>query len=191
MRGAFRRPTVGGAACWIPNQSLGQISIKPKMLNFKSLGLDLRITPSLSLPRAPHIPPGRPQIGPCGCLVGNFFRFLCLPKCLPNFASKNHGKKCENRGFRPPKTLPKSFQNASEIEVPTNMRFFIDFESKFDACCKSQHQKNVRTRNVLSTFHTIRLIALSMHFRSENFTENPLKTMSEPFKLRCKKHLVF
>ena len=32
---------------------------KPKMLSFKSLGLDLRITPSLSLPRAPHIPPGR------------------------------------------------------------------------------------------------------------------------------------
>ena len=35
---------------------------KPKLLSFKSLGLDLRITPSLSLPRALRIPPGRPQI---------------------------------------------------------------------------------------------------------------------------------
>ena len=34
---------------------------KPKLLSFKGLGLDLRITPSLSLPRATHIPPGRPQ----------------------------------------------------------------------------------------------------------------------------------
>ena len=33
---------------------------QPKLFNFKSLGLDLRITPSLSLPRATHIPPGRP-----------------------------------------------------------------------------------------------------------------------------------
>ena len=34
---------------------------KPKLLSFKSLGLDLRITPSLSLPLATRIPPGRPK----------------------------------------------------------------------------------------------------------------------------------
>ena len=54
MREAIRRPTAGGAACWTPNQSLGQISIKPKMLSFKILGLDLRITPSLSLSPGPR-----------------------------------------------------------------------------------------------------------------------------------------
>ena len=60
-------------------------------------------------------------------LAGVFFRFFSLPKRLLKFASKNHRKKCENLGFWSPKTLPKPSQNPSKIDVPKNMRFFIDF----------------------------------------------------------------
>ena len=40
-------------------------------------------------------------------------------------------KKSEKPGFWPPKTIPKSFQNAFKIDVPKNMQFFIDFCSMF------------------------------------------------------------
>ena len=56
-----------------------------------------------------------------------FRRFFRLPKRTSKMTSKNHRKKCENRGFWPPKTVPKSFQNASEIDVPKNIRFLRPF----------------------------------------------------------------
>ena len=105
--------------------------------------------------------------------------------------SKNHRKKCGNQGFWPPKPLPKPSPNPLKIDVPKNMQFFIDFGSNFDACCKSQHQKNVRPRSVLLTFHTIHCIAFCVHFRSKKPTENPSKTTSEPFQNRCRKRVVF
>ena len=49
---------------------------KPQLLSFKSLGLDIRITPSLSLPRATHIPPGRPKIDDRPLSDALFFDFL-------------------------------------------------------------------------------------------------------------------
>ena len=90
-----------------------------------------------------------------------------------------------------PQILLKSAKNASEIDVPTNMKIFTDFYMIFVACCKSQHQKNVRPRTVLLTFHTIRLIALSMHFWSEKPTKNPSKMTSEPLQNRYQKRVVF
>ena len=114
MRGAFRRPTAGGAACWIPNQSLGQISVKPKMLSSKSLGLDLRITPSLSLPRAPHIPPGRPKIDDGPPADALFFDFLPFQNVFQNLLRKNDEKSAKIDVFglpKPSKILPKCFQN--------------------------------------------------------------------------------
>ena len=61
MRKAIRRPTAGGSRVLDSKSKSWPNIFKPKMLSFKSLGLDLRISPSLSLPRAPHIPPGRPK----------------------------------------------------------------------------------------------------------------------------------
>ena len=90
-----------------------------------------------------------------------------------------------------PKTLPKPSQNLSKNDVPENMQFFINFCSNFDACCKSQHQKNVRPRSVLLAFHTIQRVARCMHFWFKKPAKNPSKTMSEPIKNRCKKHIVF
>ena len=114
-----------------------------------------------------------------------FDRIFRLPKCMSKFTSKKCRKMSENRGFWPPKTLPKPPQNAFKIDVPKNMRFFIDFCSNFDACCKSQHQKNVRPRSVLLMFHTFQCFAFGMHFCSKKLTENPSKTRSEPLQNRC------
>ena len=44
MRGAIRRPTAGGAACWTPNQSLGQF-YQAKSVIIKSPSLDLVLPP--------------------------------------------------------------------------------------------------------------------------------------------------
>ena len=118
-------------------------------------------------------------------------RFFCLPKIFLFFASVFFRKNIENHGFGPAKTIPKPSQNAFKIDVPKNMRFFIDFCSNFDACCKSQHQKNVRPRSVLLAFHTIQRFACCMHFWFKKPTQNPSKTTSEPFKNRCKKRVVF
>ena len=49
-------------------------------------------------------------------LCGFFFRFFALPICNPNFASRKHRKKCENRSFGYPKTLPKLRQNRAFFE---------------------------------------------------------------------------
>ena len=124
-------------------------------------------------------------------MLGSFFRFFGLRKNCWKNASKKHRKKCENQGSWPPKTVSKPSQNPSKIDVPKNMQFFIDFCSNFDACCKSQHQKNVRPRSVLLAFHTIRLFACGMHFWSKKPTKNPPKTRSEAFRNRCRKRVVF
>ena len=85
LRSALRRPTVGGAACWILNQ-LGfvkywPISMKPNWSSSKSRPRP-RITPSLSLPRASHIPPGRPKISVRPPADALFFDFLAFQKML-------------------------------------------------------------------------------------------------------------
>ena len=113
-------------------------SIKPNLPSFKSLGLELRIYPlSISPPGSAHSAGPAPK-----CAAKSFFTlfgpFLGLPKRTAKFASKNHRTKCENRGFGLPKTLPKPFQNASEIDVPKNIEIFIDFQSTLAACRKSR-----------------------------------------------------
>ena len=100
--------------------------------------------------------------------------------------SKKHRKKCENRGFGPPKPLPKPSQNPIKIEVPKNMQFFIDFGSNFDACCKSQHQKNVRPRSVLLAFHTFPQIAFGMPLAPKNLLKTLPKRGPNPSKIDAK-----
>ena len=54
-------------------------------------------------------------------------RFLSLPKIILFFASIFSRKNWENHGFWPPKTVPKSSQNAFKNDVPKNMQFLSDF----------------------------------------------------------------
>ena len=111
-------PPQVGRACWIQSKilakefqtvrclasNLGQISIPPLYLSpgprtFRRAGLKF----------AYH------------ALSDEVFSIFRLPKNLANLATKNQWNKCENRGFWLPKTVPKSFQNASENDVPTKM----------------------------------------------------------------------
>ena len=92
-------------------------------------------------------------------------RFWSSSKHASKFASKKCPNKCEIWGFWPPKTFPKPFPNPTKIVVPKNTQIFTDFCMIFVACCKSQHQKNVRPRSVLLAFHTIQLFALGMALR--------------------------
>ena len=108
-----------------------------------------------------------------------------------NFASKKMRKKCENQGFWPPKTHLKPTQNPAKIDVPKNIRFFGDFCLIYGACCKSQHQKNVRPASVLLACHIFHFTAFRIHFWSKKPTKNPSKTRSEPFQNRRQKHVVF
>ena len=164
------------------------------MLSFKSLGLDLRITPSLSLPRAMHIPPGRPKMAVFfvfTCFFSNFFRFFGLPKNPLKFKSKKWRKKCENPGFRPPKTVPKSFQNPSKIDVLKSMRFFIDFCLKNALLPKCRHQFRIGFYSTKWLSDVFLQVAFWMDLRSKKRSKNPSKTMPGRLKNRSRKRVVF
>ena len=133
----------------------------------------------------------RHQISTISVLLGLLGRIFALPKRAAKTTSKKHRKKCENQGFWPPKTLPKSIQNASENDVPTNMGFFSDFGSKKPLSRERRPLIFAGRAIVLLAFHTIQCFAFCMHFRSKKSTENPSKTMPEPFKNRCRKRIDF
>ena len=59
----------------------------------------------------------------------SFFRFFSLPKNALKFASKKWQKKYENRGFRPPKTVPKPSPKPFQMEAPKNTWFLSAFST--------------------------------------------------------------
>ena len=118
-------------------------------------------------------------------------RFFTFPNFFLFFASVFYRKNCENHGFWPAKTLPKLSQNPSKIDVPKNMRFFIDFCSKNALLQKCPHRFRIGFYSTFCLLGTFLQIAFCMHFRSKNPTKNPSKTRSEPFQNRCQKCVVF
>ena len=98
------------------------------------------------------------------CFIRCFFRFFRLPKRCSKNASKKHGKKCENRGFWPPKIIPKSCQNVSENDVPTNMRFFKDFCSKKSLSQERRHRFRIGFSNTFCLSDAFLQIAFGMDF---------------------------
>ena len=137
--------------------------------------LDQRLLhPSLFLsPGAWGPPPTLRQEAEKWDFVAFFFRFFALPSCDLNFASKKHRKKCENQGFWLPKPLPKRGQNPFKIDVPKNMRFFIDFCSIFAACCKSQHRFRIGFYSTKWLSDVFLQVAFCMDLGSKKPTKNP------------------
>ena len=125
------------------------------------------------------------------CSWGLKMRFFRLPKIFLFFASIFSRKNTENHGFWPPKTLPKSFPEGSQNNVPKNVWFFRDFYLIFVVCCRRRTSKFMRPRNVLLAFHKNRMFAFGKHLGPEKPTKNRSKTRPEPFKNRCWKHAVF
>ena len=124
-------------------------------------------------------------------LLGLLGRIFALPKRAAKTTSKKHRKKCENRGFWPPKTIPKPSQNPLKIEVPKNMRFFIDFCSKNLLPQKCRHRFRIGFYQSKWLSDVFLQIAVCKHFRSKKPTKNLSKTRSEPFQNRCRKRVVF
>ena len=82
-------------------------------------------------------------------------RIKLKPKPYENslkFASKKSRKNYKYQGFGPPKTLSKSFQNASEIDVPPHMRFLNDCCWKKPLLQERQHRFRIGKYNTKSTF---------------------------------------
>ena len=75
-------------------------------------------------------------------------RFFGLPKIILSFASILSPKNCKNHRFWPPKTLPKSIQNAYQIEGPKKLRFCLDFVHKF---CIEKTSKKMRKSRILAS----------------------------------------
>ena len=98
-----------------------------KSVFFKGPGLDL-VLPPLYISPPGHAQSAGPALRRASKLVFAFFsQFFRLQKR----SSKMTSKKIRKSRILASKILPKSFQNASEIDVPKNMRFFIDFWSIF------------------------------------------------------------
>ena len=117
--------------------------------------------------------------------------FFALPECASKTTSKKHRKNCENHRFWLPKTLPKSIQNASKIDVSKNMRFFMDFCWFLVACCKSRTSNFMRPRSVLLAFHRNQVFAFGIRFRSKKRFKNLPKRGPNPSKIDAKNVLFF
>ena len=89
-----------------------------------------------------------------------FGRFFRLPNRAGKMILKKHRKNCENKGFAPPKTLPKSFQKPSKINVPKNVRFFMDLWSKNASLHKRRHQFRIGFYSVFFACRTLFLVPL-------------------------------
>ena len=118
-------------------------------------------------------------------------RFFFLPKIFSFFASVFARKNTANRGFWAPKTLPKSSQNAFKIDVPKNMRFFIDFCSKMASLQRRRHRFRIGFSNTFCLSGTFLQIAFRMHLGSKKPIKNHPKTRSKPLKNRCQKNAFF
>ena len=115
-------------------------------------------------------------------LGGSLCAIFWLFEHPSKFASKKHRKNEENILFWFPKTHPKPPPNRIKIDVPKNIKIFIDFRWIFAACCKSRTLIFVRMAMVLLGFYTIHAFAFGMRFGSQNPAPNPSKTRPEPFK---------
>ena len=121
-----------------------EIKVLAKYLQAKDAQLQKPRSPdyplSFSLPRAPHIPPGRPQDLRLIVFVGHFFDFFAFQNGLQNLLRKiiEKNAKIEDFGLskpsqNPSKTLPKSM-------FPKTYNFSSIFARKM-TCCKSANIK--------------------------------------------------
>ena len=132
-QGVFNPPATEGVptACRIYFQLALSNHSWPISTFFRAIRSEVFFPLSFPFPSGPGITGAQPQKIAFCVLLPHLGRFFRLPKRAWKMTSKKHRKKCENHGFWPPKPLPKPSQNPIKIEVPKNMRFFIDFCSMF------------------------------------------------------------
>ena len=114
-------PPHRGRACWTLNQVvlLSSLHLKclPRIFFPESCPSKL-LNPSLFLSPAPRTfrRPGPRWVETSW--FGIFFSNCCFQNTFQILSLKKHRKKLENKGFWPPKTVPKPFENPSQIDVP-------------------------------------------------------------------------
>ena len=85
----------------------------------------------------------------------------------------------------------RSTWNPFKIDVPKNMRFFIEFCSKNALLQQRRHRFRIGFSNTFCLSGTFLQIAFRMHFGSKKPIQNPPKTRSDPLKNRCQKRCFF
>ena len=127
--GVFNPPATEGVptACEIHFQLALSNHSWPISTFFRAIRSEVFFPLSFPFPRSLGITVAQLQEIAFCVLLAHLGRFFRLPKRAWKMTSKKHRKKCENRGFWPPKPLPKPSQNPLKIEVPKNMQFVIDF----------------------------------------------------------------
>ena len=125
---------------------------------------------------------------------GPFFRFVALPNCNQNLASKKCRKKCENRGFWPPKALPKTRPKCLQNQCSNKHAIFHGFLLEF---CLFRYLRFLENHGFLyenhyfEVFTKIMLIAFGMHFRVKKFTKNLKKRRPDPSEIDAENVLFF
>ena len=76
------------------------------------------LTPLFFSPQHPAHSAGPAQNESLPRPFGVFFSNFCFQNTFQILTLKKHRKKLENKGFWPPKTVPKPFKNPSQIDVP-------------------------------------------------------------------------
>ena len=123
-----------------------------------------------------------------------FGRFFRLPKRMSKLTSKKRRKKCENRGFRLPKSLPKPSRNAFKIDVPKNMRFFIVFCLMFLVFSIFDFLKisvSPRREPIFKVFAKIVFSLFACIFGPKNLPKTLPKRCPNPSKVDAKNGLFF
>ena len=116
----IRRPTGDERAeCSIKLLLLSSLHLKclPRIF-FPEFCPSKLLTPLFFSPQHPAHSAGPAQNESLPRPFGVFFSNFCFQNTFQNLTFKQHRKKLENKGFWPPKTVPKPFKNPSQIDVP-------------------------------------------------------------------------
>ena len=121
-------------------------------------------------------------------------RFLRLPKFISFLAYIFDRKNDENHQFWPPKTLPKPFQNASQIALPGNMQFFIVFFAVSLFFLMSDFLECVifpGENQYFESFAKDVFLQRSIAFASQNLSKTLPKRLPKPSKIDVENRLFF
>ena len=147
--------------------------------------------PPLSLPRASHIPPGRPKIDDGPLPDALFFVFLPFQNVFQNLLRKNIEKNAKVEDFG----LPKPSQNPSKMPLKSMSQQTCDLSSIFASkslCRKSADIDFVLVFPILFACRTLFFKSLlAWIFGPKNLPKTLPKRRPNPLKIDAENVLVF
>ena len=121
-------------------------------------------------------------------LLAHLGRFFRLSNCACKMTSKKHRKKCENQGFWPPKTLPKSCQNRRPKKHAIFHRFLLDvflfFNLRFLENRGFPIGKSLISRfSIKSCFHKFNIFLVQKTYQKP--LQNDVRTLQKSMSQTC------